>query len=223
MAFNSAVNRYVELVSTKPAIIAPSDAQPLTAIRAQINARIEGYRRIFIEIGSGSGAHLTAMAMADPEAYFIGFELRYKRCFKTAEKAERLGLPNLSIVQLNASHIPDLFENEQVDGFMVLFPDPWDKRKWRKHRILNPLFLSVLNSRLKPGGNLLYKTDHREYFDWILEVIQQSNLFEVRDLSFDLYASTLERKNIPSEFEKLFRYKGLPIYMVNMQKNRKNP
>ena len=50
-----------------------------------------------------------------------------------------------------------------VAAFHVYFPDPWPKKKQRKRRLLDGVFLETAASRLSPGGLLRIATDHPDY------------------------------------------------------------
>ena len=219
MGFNLATNRFVSLVGTKPELILRGSRCGLDPAASDLLIRKRReYSRIYVEIGSGSGGHIVEHARRDPEALFLGFELRYKRVFRTAEKAENLGLSNLLVVQLDASLLPSIFEPGSLDGIFVLFPDPWDKRRWKKHRILSPEFLRRAHALLRPGAFLHYKTDHGEYFEATVKVLEDLDLFTTRRLSRDLHSSAESLNNIESEFEKLFKSKRLPVHFIEVER-----
>ena len=56
---------------------------------------------------------------------------------------------------------------EQPDGSLagirIFFPDPWPKRKHRKRRLVQPAFVALAASRLRPGGILHMATDWPDY------------------------------------------------------------
>ena len=45
--------------------------------------------KVHLEIGCGSGRYLIGWALANPQDFFIGFELRYKRLALAAKKMEQ--------------------------------------------------------------------------------------------------------------------------------------
>jgi tRNA (guanine-N(7)-)-methyltransferase len=157
-------NQYIQLVSTKPGIIFGERENDLTEeARSQFRERVRRHSKIFVELGSGSGMHLLSLARSHPDALCAGFEIRFKRAFKTGEKAERHGLSNVAVMRADARQISTLFEPESVDGFFVNYPDPWDKRRWWKNRLVNEALVETMWSLLKSGGMFRYKTDHPEY------------------------------------------------------------
>ena len=68
-----------------------------------------------------------------------------------------------------------LFDSSEIDRLFYFFPDPWRKTKHHKKRLFQAPFLDQAYKVLKPGGELLIKTDHDDYADWMSEVIQSSN------------------------------------------------
>ena len=159
-------NQYMQMVKSKPGIIlAEEDRGDVSeAARRELRQRMASHAKVFVELGSGSGLHLLTLAEQNRDTLCLGLEIRFKRAFKTGEKAERLGLSNLLIMRSDARQISQLFEEKEVDGFFVNYPDPWDKRRWLKNRLLNPELLLTMRRLLKPDGFLRYKTDHQEYF-----------------------------------------------------------
>jgi tRNA (guanine-N7-)-methyltransferase len=53
----------------------------------------------------------------------------------------------------------------------VFFPDPWHKARHNKRRLIQPPFVALLASRLKPGGYLHCATDWEEYAHQMLAVL----------------------------------------------------
>jgi len=161
--------------------------------------------------------HLLKLAELHPETLCIGLEIRFKRAFKTAEKAERLGLSNVLVLRTDARCLTDLFKDGEVDAFFVNYPDPWDKRRWRKNRLLNETMLATMHRLLKPEGFLRYKTDHHEYFDSTLAILPSAQWTPQRSTK-DLLNSEWVEDNIATEFEYLFRSQQKPLCMIEVRK-----
>lgn len=214
-------NPYIDRLDTLPDyIIACSNTAATAADVTILREKIDRFPACYVEIGSGSGKHLINRAVNDPEGCYIGFELRYKRAFRTAEKAQQLQLNNLMVIRTSAAIIDSFFPPDSVEGFYVNFPDPWEKKHWKKHRIINTDYLSIVHRLLKPGGFFSYKTDHREYFRSSVELFQQLDLFDLKAVTEDLHASPHQAGNVYSEFEELFISKGLsPCYLLASKVN----
>jgi tRNA (guanine-N7-)-methyltransferase len=57
---------------------------------------------------------------------------------------------------------------------LILFPDPWHKKRHHKRRLVQPPFIELATSRLKPGGILRLATDWEPYAVQMLEVLSAS-------------------------------------------------
>jgi tRNA (guanine-N7-)-methyltransferase len=210
-------NQYINLVSTRPGVIFPLQNDAVSDDeRSAIHSVLKPFPEVFVELGSGSGCHLIERARRNPDGAYLGVELRFKRTFRTAEKAERLGLRNLFLLRTTAQQAPKIFAPHTIAGFYILFPDPWDKRRWKKHRLLSSDFLMALHRLLKPGGFVSYKTDHQEYFEETLALAQQLPAFSVQRCIRGLHQSTAALENVMSEFESLFYSQQAPVYLLEL-------
>ena len=212
-------NQYIGLVATKPEMIFSLDNREISADDiAAITCALAPFPKVFVEIGSGSGQHLITRAKRDAANAYVGVELRFKRTFRTAEKAEREGVKNLFLLRTSAQTLPTIFAPATIDGFFILFPDPWAKRRWKKHRLLNPGFLKELHTILKPNGFVSYKTDHQDYFEETAALLSTERNFEVTRCIRDLHRSPAASENIQSEFESLFLSKGERVNLLEFVK-----
>ncbi len=206
------------LVATKPGlIIAEEDRAVSEDTVRHLHEQMKVFGKTYLELGSGSGMHLLELAARNPDVLCIGVEIRYKRAFRTGEKAERDGLKNVLVVRSDARLIPSLFPKGSLDGVLVNYPDPWEKRRWRKNRLLNADFLKVIWELLTPTGFFRYKTDHHEYFDSTCKLLSPEAWRETKRTK-DLLASEWFVDNVPTEFEMLFRSQQLPLCMIEIAK-----
>jgi tRNA (guanine-N7-)-methyltransferase len=115
------------------------------------------------------------------------------------------------LIRIFAEEIGSLFPETSLDIVYINFPDPWAKRRWLKHRLVSDTYLDLLHSLLKKTGIFSFKTDHPDYFVAVVESIQKSAKWTLSKSTNDLYKSPWITNNIPTEFEKLFLSKGLPV------------
>lgn len=174
-------------------------------------------RPVFCELGSGSGMHLIERAALKARAQFFGFELRYKRSVRTLEKAVERKIENLFVLRVDAGAVGQVFAPGSLQGVYVNFPDPWDKHKKTKKRMLSAQQLAVLRELLVPGGFVAFKTDHEQYYEWVLAEAGASGVFDIAWRSRDLHSSEYREQNVETEFEKLFLSQGLPIYAAELR------
>jgi tRNA (guanine-N7-)-methyltransferase len=61
--------------------------------------------------------------------------------------------------------------DQTFEGADISFPDPWPKKRHHKRRLIQAPFVSLLASKLKPGGYLHVATDWEEYAQHILSLL----------------------------------------------------
>lgn len=134
-----------------------------------------------IDLGCGGGRFLQAMAEHFPQKKFLGIERLLGRVRKVCRRSERAGLTNVRALRMESTYAVEwLLPRGAADRVHLLFPDPWPKKKHHKRRLMaQPEFLKSVADLLKDGGELLFKTDHEEYFEVAQEAAQISPYFEV--------------------------------------------
>jgi tRNA (guanine-N7-)-methyltransferase len=166
--------------------------------------------KVHLEIGCGSGRYLIEWALANPQDIFIGVELRYKRLVLAAKKMEHQNTHNILLMRERGEFLHEYMPNNSMDCMHINFPDPWSKKSRRKNRILSAEFLSVMLPLFRSNGELLFKTDHLEYFETVTEILQQLKTYKIVEHTSDLHNSEYNENNILTEFEMLFKSKGNP-------------
>jgi len=125
-----------------------------------------------LEIGFGNGDNLLGLAKAHPERDFIGIEVHRAGVGHLMLKAHEAGLTNLRVICHDAVEVLERYlAADSLDEVLILFPDPWHKKRHHKRRLVQPIFVNLLASRLAPGGRLQLATDWEPYATQILEVV----------------------------------------------------
>jgi tRNA (guanine-N7-)-methyltransferase len=212
-------NPYIERLGTLPELILGSEERELSPQDLEIlRKRCAEAPALMVELGSGSGSHLIAQSQKYPERLHVGIELRFKRVVRTAEKAAEAGCDNMLVLRTSSDYVAELFAPNSIEVLYINFPDPWYKKRWRKHRVLSDESLGRLHGLLKKGGMISFKTDHREYFEEVVSAAHALGLYAVEHLSLDLHASELVASNVVTEFENLFLSQRLPIHLLQLRK-----
>jgi len=132
-----------------------------------------------VEIGFGNGANLIHMAGEHPEVDFLGIEVHRPGVGRALLEIERLGLRNVRLSNHDAVEVIGRQLPEGcLDEVLILFPDPWHKKRHHKRRLLNAQFVALLATRLKRGGVLRAATDWEPYATAMLEVLGACELLE---------------------------------------------
>ena len=125
-----------------------------------------------VEIGFGMGQATLEWAASQPQLNIVGIEIYRPGIGALLAGIERLGLPNLRVLEGDATQLlSSKFEVGSLDEARILFPDPWPKKRHHKRRLVQAGFARLLASRLRPGGRLLLATDWAEYAEWIVDVL----------------------------------------------------
>lgn len=122
------------------------------------------------EIGFGNGEFLVRRAQERPERHFIGIELEWASVQRALRRLAQAQAPNVRLLLVDAHvALQRLFSPLALQRVYSLFPCPWPKERHAKHRLFSHTFLTLLNNRLQPDGEVLVVTDHEPYLRWALE------------------------------------------------------
>ena len=157
---------------------------------------------LYLEIGSGSANFTSTLANLNPNNNYLGVEIRFKRLIQAARKAERLNLKNLVFLKKMVNRLTEFIGENELSGLYINFPDPWEGEEHK--RILSEKLLEDLDIVLKKNGKIFFKTDHLNYYLDTLDLIKNSNKYDIVYNTDDLYSTDLAENNIKTEFEHLF-------------------
>ena len=125
-----------------------------------------------LEIGFGMGETTARIAQALPNTDFLGVEVHTPGVGALLRQIEEKYLANVRIVQHDAVEVVrNMIAPGALAGVHVFFPDPWPKKRHHKRRLIQPPFVALLASRLRPDGYLHLATDWEEYALQMLEVL----------------------------------------------------
>ncbi|MDO4638478.1 tRNA (guanosine(46)-N7)-methyltransferase TrmB [Leptotrichia hongkongensis] len=172
---------------------------------------------IYLEIGCGSGNFTVKNAQKFKDRNYIALELRFKRLVLAAKKSKKRNLNNILFIRKRAETILDFIGKNEITGVYVNFPDPWEGEE-RKRVVSEDLF-SRLDIILKTGGKLFFKTDHEQYYEDVLELVNSIDNYKVIYRTRDLHNSEKAEENIRTEFEEMFLSKhNMNIKYIEIEK-----
>lgn len=170
-----------------------------------------------VELGSGDGSFLAQWAEAHPERNFLGVERLLGRLRKLDRKGQRRGLRNLQLVRIEASYfLGYMLPPASVRALHIYFPDPWPKRKHRRHRLIQEPFLAIAARALEPDGIVYLRTDDEDYFTQMVAVFGASAQFKPVETPPELMA-------VVTDFERNFLLRGVATRRAAYQRKPVSP
>ncbi len=173
--------------------------------------------RLWLEIGCGRGAFLSQLRAGHPEAGLLGLELKPDRCVTARNKLRQCGAEGgFRVLCEFAEVLPRVFREGELDRVYMNFPDPWPSETSRRRRLFGERMLWMIQDLLAPGGELRFKSDEPAAWEELLAGRPQN--LELLEAGPDLDHSPLAASSPRTEFEELFRRKGLPIHFAHLRK-----
>src|SRR5262245_48823093 len=163
---------------------------------------------LHVDLGCGDGSFLCEMARQFPMRNFLGIERLTKRVQKVRRKADKI--ENVRVLRADILFaLRYLLPECSVEGFYLLFSDPWPKRRHQFRRIFTRDFLDAVAVALEKNGVLRVATDQLEYFHQIERLSRAHSSFEVVDFHDFVLPLT--------KFERKFREQSAPIYRLTLR------
>lgn len=169
---------------------------------------------IHIEIGTGKGQFLTTMSLLNPNINYIAIERQTNVIVSALKKGREKGVgENIVFFVADVKELLNYFEPKEIDRIYINFCDPWpNKKKWAKRRLTHKNFLNLYESLFVDGGEVFFKTDNRQLFEFSLNEFADKG-WRLHNISLDLHNSDFEG-NVKTEYEEKFSNIGMPIYRL---------
>ncbi|MDO4479237.1 MAG: tRNA (guanosine(46)-N7)-methyltransferase TrmB [Lachnospiraceae bacterium] len=171
---------------------------------------------LHVEIGTGKGGFLVELARRNPDINYLGVECYESVLYKAIEKLDAIPenekLTNIRLFARDARLLPELLKTGEVDRLYLNFSDPWPKKRHAKRRLTSHQFLALYEQFLKPGGELVFKTDNKDLFAFSLEELEEAPHWHITAKTFDLHRDpVMNEGNIMTEYERKFSALGTTI------------
>ena len=150
---------------------------------------------LVIELGCGKGEYTVGLAKHYPEKNFIGIDIKGARIWKGARTAHQEGLLNVAFLRTRIDFIGSFFAPGEVDQLWVTFPDPQEKNRRKKKRLVGAKFLNIYRQIVKDGAIIYLKTDNESLYLSTLELVTYNQL-PVERFSEDLYRENWDDESV---------------------------
>ena len=163
---------------------------------------------LYLELGCGKGRFTCESAAAVPERLFVAVERVPDAMVIAMERAAEMGLSNVFFVDADAARLPEYFAPGEVGRIYLNFSDPWPANRTAKRRLTHPDFLERYRTVLCEGGEIHFKTDNKNLFEWSLFQFPKAG-FSLREVTRDLHANGVQ--GVMTDYEAKFHAMGQPI------------
>lgn len=165
-------------------------------------------KEIHVELGCGKGRFTVGTAAQNTDILFIAIERVPDAMVIAMERAMEQGLKNVFFLNEDAAHLPQLFAPGEVDRIYINFCDPWPGQHHARRRLTSDGFLTVYRQVLRDGGQIHFKTDNHDLFEW--------SLFQFPKVGYSLSEITRNLHEhgpcgVMTDYEEKFHNLGTPI------------
>lgn len=197
-------------------IVTVADLSDKNMLRAANTKELLDLRAIFgngnavvLEIGCGKGKFVCETAKLNPEINYVACEKISNVLIEALERVKDENIKNVYFLNCAAEVLTKYFADGSVDKIYLNFSNPLPKEGYKKQRLTHPRFLRIYRRLLKPGGEIVQKTDDGDFFEFSRESMLSEGFIQ-KYVCFD-YAQPVEG-DVETEHEKLFKSRGKKIY-----------
>jgi tRNA (guanine-N7-)-methyltransferase len=130
-------------------------------------------KNLIIDIGFGTGESTIALSSIFINDIVCGIE-----CYKPGVK--KLMDNDIHVKFGDALEIIEKIKPDSISKIYMLFPDPWQKIKHRKRRLLNEYSFSIINKILISDGLFHFATDNINYAFQAREIINNQSSSNIK-------------------------------------------
>lgn len=177
-------------------------------------------REIRLEIGCGKGRFSAETAEQNPDILYIALERVPDAMIVAMERCQAKGLTNIFFIDGDAALLRDYFAPDEADLLYINFCDPWPGVKHARRRLTHPQFLILYRGILRLGGQIHFKSDNHDLFEWSLFQFPKAG-FMLSEVTRDLHGGG--GCGVMTDYEEKFHLMGVPINRCVATKEAMDP
>ena len=164
--------------------------------------------KLRLELGCGKGRFTVETAAAHPEDLYVAVERVPDAMVIAMERCRALGLDNVFFIDGDAVVLDQYFAPGEVDLIYINFCDPWPSVKHSRRRLTHEGFLRGYRKVLREGGQIHFKTDNHDLFEWSLFQFPKAG-FTLSEVTRNLHEHGIQ--GVMTDYEEKFHATGTPI------------
>ncbi len=126
---------------------------------------------VTLEIGSGDGSCVIALAQRHGDEDFVAVEVYRPGLGRVLHRAAAAGLSNIRVSDQDICDVLAPISEAVFDRVLIFFPDPWPKKRHHKRRLLQAEFFDLLAPRVHRHARVFVATDCESYAESIHDTV----------------------------------------------------
>lgn len=165
-------------------------------------------RQLWLELGCGKGKFTAEMAEQNPDVLYLAVERVPDAMVVAMERCAAKGLTNVFFVDGDAASLRNFFAPGEVDRLFINFCDPWPSNRHARRRLTHRDFLVLYRGILRDGGEVHFKTDNRDLFEYSLFQFPKAG-YTLTEVTRNLHEHGIQ--GVMTDYEEKFYRAGTPI------------
>ena len=129
---------------------------------------------LYLDIGFGNGVSTLHIARTEPQAAFLAIDVHTPGVGDLLSELHTQKITNVRVMETDAiAVLENMIAPNSLAGVYTLFPDPWQKARHHKRRIVQQGVLDLVHSRLTSHGFWHIATDWDHYAQSIEDLFAQ--------------------------------------------------
>lgn len=175
-------------------------------------------RPVELEIGCGKGGFIIQTAKERQDTNFLALEKMSNVILTPMERVKQEGITNVKFLNIRAECLPCYIPENSLDKIYLNFSTPLPKLGYASQRLTHRDFLIKYKKLLKQGGEIVQKTDDKDFFEFSLQEYAAAG-YTIKTADYDLHKHGNPRGNVVTEYEQKWVEQGKPIHFVVAVKN----
>ena len=143
----------------------------------KFKTKIKNFENFNLEIGFGGGENIFSQSLKNDRDLFLGCDPYLRGSFNLKKNIKAYDLKNLFFTNLDFSELAKFLKGITFKKIIILFPDPWPKKRHKKRRLINSHFVNLLKFITFEKTKIIIATDHEDYLNQILYEFYKSKSF----------------------------------------------